>query len=428
MGPHVSMTSHRNLIVLPVLLLSCLVGAAVASASASHSSLPAPAHHKKKKPNSGGALASMGAQPSPSIFGIDTATFDSSASNMSKDIPTARQLDARGDHFTLGASSATGNYKIVDSEVKQARKRHMGVVISLGGIASDCSVRPMPASVHTCPPTTAKDLSTYKAYVQRVLLHYRNVVQYFESWTEPNYKASWVPAPSALQYAAVLTAQYADVLYVNRKYKRHIKLLFGSPVDFSIGPSASGWIAVLPFTEQVLDALHGSRPFNGIALHAYRVPPGPEGPSAQADDYVGGIPSSPGAKGPFPSQGCSSSPWCTMTWPQELLAYEQEFANHGYGQEPMWLTEFGWPGNAQANGPDFPSAATQADYVRQAYDDLLGLSFVQGAFWFNLRDYQPVYLSGDPAYFYHFGLLNYRFSQKPAASTFQALAKANPER
>jgi hypothetical protein len=117
-----------------------------------------------------------------------------------------------------------------------------------------------------------------------------------------------------------------------------------------------------------------------------------------------------------------------MNWPQELSAYEQEFANAGYGRMPLWLTEFGWPGNAHAGGPYFPSYAAQAADLSQAYDQLLKLSFVQAAFWFNLRDYQPAVHNPDPTFFAHYGLLQYHFAMKPAAGVFAQLARSNPGR
>jgi hypothetical protein len=406
--------NRRSLILLLTLLLAL---AAVGAASAR-------THHKTKK--AGGVLPSMGSQPSPSIFGVDTNIFTSSAAGAAKQIPTARGLGARWVHFTLGPSTATGNYAIIDAEVRKARKNHMGVVLSFGGIASACSIKPPPADVHACPPSSSQ-LGTYGAYVRRVLDRYRNVVQYYESWTEENYKNSWLTGPSPSAYAAVLKTQYAVVQSVNGRYHRHLKLLFGSPVEFSIGEQ-SNWIGVLAFTQQTLNDLVGSQPFNGIALHAYRLPPAEAGPNVSLDDYVGGIPDATGAKGPFPAQGCDTSPWCGMTWPDEISAYEQEFTNHGYGSEPMWLTEFGWPGVSQAKPPLYPSYATQATFLTQAYYALLALPFVKAAFWFNLRDYQPGFPSADPPYFYHYGLLNYDFSQKPAAQAFEALAKANPGR
>jgi hypothetical protein len=367
-------------------------------------------------------------EPRPSVFGIDTDVYDSSHANYVRDIPSARKLGARWDHFTLGAATGAGGFGTIDYQVTQARRYGLGVVLSFGGISSACSMSPRPADIHACPPRTVLDLSRYEAYVRRVVLRYRNAVDYYESWTEPNNKSSWLPGPQPALYAAVLSAQHHALQAVNRRYGLHVKLLFGSPTDFSVTPRTNGWMATLRFTNAVLAALHGRKPFDGIALHAYRFPPGPYGPAVPAYDYVGGLALSPGSGGPFPDQGCSTSPWCQMTWPQELSSYETLFADYGYGQQSMWLTEFGWPGNASRNGDYFPSYSDQAQELHQAYDDLLALPFVKGAMWFNVRDYQPRYSSPDPAFFYHYGLLNYNFSRKTAAKEFTALAHANPGR
>src|SRR5437660_7336980 len=45
-------------------------------------------------------LPSTGASPNPSIFGINTLTYDSSQSNFRRDMPTAARLGARWVHFT----------------------------------------------------------------------------------------------------------------------------------------------------------------------------------------------------------------------------------------------------------------------------------------------------------------------------------------
>jgi hypothetical protein len=413
-----------------MVLLCALAGAPSAGARGSHGAKPSRhrEHHRhhKQKSRATAVLASMGPQPAPSIFGLDTGLYDSSHANFLKDIPTARSLGARWDHFTAGPATGAGNWADLDWEVKEARAYGMGVILAVGGVARACSIRPMPANVHACPPTTPGDLGAFQAYFRTLVLRYRNVVQYYESWTEPNNKSSWYPAPNPAAYARLLETQYQVIQQVNRQYGLDLQLLFGSPTDFSVTPSTNGWTAVLPFTEQVLTDLQGQRAFDGVALHAYRFPPGGYGPSAPAWDYVGGVPSGP--LGPFPLEGCITAPWCQMTWPQELAAYEQEFANHGYGAEPLWLTEFGWPGNAQPGGDYFPSDAAQATDLLQAYADLLALPFVKGALWFNVRDYQPGYQSPDPSFFYHYGLFNYGFAPKPAATEFKALALANPGR
>jgi hypothetical protein len=394
-----------------LLLLSLAVLALVAIAP----SLASARHRGDRRLS---VLHSMGRIPGPSIFGIDTETQDSNHAYYVRDIPAARRLGARFTHITLGPATGDGGLAAADYEVTTARKQGMGVVLSFGGISSACSTPTK--NVHACPPRTPGDLGAYQAYFRTLVLRYRNVVQYYESWTEPNNSSSWAGGPDPAAYANLLEADYATVQSVNNEYHKQLKLLFGSPAGFQVNNDPN-WIGVLPFTDQVLSHLGGAKAFDGVALHAYRFPPATDGPSTDVCDYAGGVSLTVG----YSSSNCPSPDWRWLTWPQELAAYEQVFENHGYGQPPLWLTEFGWPGNPRANGSYFPSYSTQAADLRQAYNDLLGLKFVQAAMWFNVRDYQPTLATGDPAYFYHYGLLGYTFAQKPAAKAFKAMAKAD---
>lgn len=381
----------------------------------------------------------MGRSPSPSIFGVNTLTYDSSQAHFERDLPTAARLGARWVHFTNGSvhfsRSGQINWGVLDYEVRQARRLHLGVLLSLGGSPSSCSLAPRPSDFTGCPPTTRRALHAYRVFLRAELLRYRNAVQYWESWLEPDNAPYWRPRPRPQQYASLLLTQYEVFQQINHTYHTHLKLLFGGPSRFSTRPQ-DGW-AVLPFVHAVLADLHGARTFDGIGLHAYRFPSqntGPPtlnwGPTAIEYDYVGGIPYPAGTRGPYPAQGCAPvySGYCQMSWSQELSAFEQEFANDGYPNMPLWLTEFGWPGNATARDALFPSFNTQAEYLRAAYTDILQLPFVQAAFWFNLRDYQPSYVSADPAFFYHYGLLQYGFTHKPAANVFTYFARHYPSK
>jgi len=400
------LTRRRPFIALLALLLG-LVPLGVQAAQARH--------------RTGGTLPSMGRQPHPSIFGIDSGTFDSVRGHFGRDFGASRALGARWDRFTLTAATDSGNFSVIDAEVRNARHHHMGVVLSFEGIKQACSVGSLKSDPQRCPPTTSADMHRYQSYVRSVLVRYRKAVTYYESWTEINHNTS---AMNASQYAAVLKAQYGVVQSVNHRYHTHLKLLYGSEVGFGIRPGSS-WTAVIPFTAEVLGDLQGAKPFDGIALHAYRLPP--VAPSTAVCDYIGSVSVSPGTTTP----SCHNAGYRALTWPEELTAYEQEFQNHGYGQPPLWITEFGWP--AGGNCSSLPTGyclatGTQAADVSEAYHDMLQLPFVQGALWFNLRDYQPSYKSPDPAFFYHYGLLNYNYSQKSAGAQFKALARANPGR
>jgi len=379
-----------------------------------------------------GALPQMGPQPAPSIFGINTGTFDSSHANFVKDVPTAKRLGARWVHFT-GASihftrRGRPNYSTLDYEVTRARTLGLGVLVSLGGTPGACSISPRPANPTTCPPTTPRALSAYQSFLRAVLVRYRNVVTYWESWMEPNHKSFWPSGPNPAQYADLLNAEYQVFQAVNHSYGTHLQLLFAGPADFSIIPGSPGGMPVLPFVNAALDHLHGARAFDGIALHGYRFPPASTGPWVADWDSVQGIPAMPGSAGPYPRQGCNSQRWCQMTWPEELSAYEQEFASQGYPSMPLWLTEFGWPGNARGTDGYHPSYAAQAADLSAAYRDILALPFVRAAFWFNLRDYQPGLRNPDPEFFAHYGLLQYGFVPKPAGTAFEQIARSNRRR
>ena len=77
------MDFSRQLKVLAVLALSPLIVVGAANARPRH------------KRGSSGPLPSMGAEPSPSLFGIDTAVYDSNQAYFNRGIPTARALGAR---------------------------------------------------------------------------------------------------------------------------------------------------------------------------------------------------------------------------------------------------------------------------------------------------------------------------------------------
>jgi hypothetical protein len=390
----------------------------------------------------GSALPSMGAEPQPSLFGIDTGTYDSSHANFVNDFPASQGLGARWDHIVLGPKTATGNYSTIDYEVGQIRKHGMGVILSFGGINSACSQST--SNVAGCPPTTAADLSNYQNYVKQILERYHNVVDYYESWVEPNHGSNWQPAANPAQYAALLRAQYAVFQQFNSQNPgsgpggSDMKLLFGSPNGFTIQdptpnqPDSNGDISALQFTEQTLDDLGGAKAFDGVALHAYRYP-ADAGPNDPVSDWVQGLRNMP----PACSQAGQTKQWCQLTWMQELQAYEQEFTAHGYGQPPLWLLEFGWPGVSdssmssclQQNPSGYcPSETSQGQFLKDAYSDLFNLPFVQGALWFNLRNYQPGYPSPDPNFFFYYGLLEYDYTHKPAADDFTALAHQYPNR
>jgi hypothetical protein len=360
-------------------------------------------------PSNALAPLSAGQEPAPSLFGINTGTYDTSQARLSRDLPTAKRLGARWVHFTgdsVKYSRGRVSFAQLDSEVDRARRLGLGVVISLGGIRGACSVVPAPSNPVHCPPTSPHDLSVYAAYLRKLLLHFAGRVVYYESWVEPNHTSMWAGGVDPAQYATLLQTEYR----VFQATDPQDKLMFAGVADFGIENGSPSGIAVLPYTEQVLDDLHGQIAFDLVALHAYRYPP-----SLSPDDL---------GWTHFPA----GPVWRKDNWAAQLEAYEQEFTAHGYGQPRMWLTEFGWPGNAAPGGDYYPSLRAQATDVTEAYQALESpaLSFVQAAFWFNQRDYEPGTPNPDPGFFAHYGLLFNDYAPKPAAAIFERYASSAP--
>jgi hypothetical protein len=333
--------------------------------------------------------------PAPSLFGVNTGTYDDDYARFLRDVPMAKGLGARWVEFSganIKFSRGRPDFHQMDNQVNRARARGLGVMMSLGGIERACSVRPRPQDVTTCPPTTRPDLGRYAAYVRQLLVHFRGRVDRYESWLEPNHASFWPPGPNAGAYARLLLAEYR----VFRATDRHRnKLIFAG-----IGGPA------FPYLQAVLRALDHRPAFDLVGYHAYHYPP----TSPDLANY---------------SLSTSGRPQM-LDWPGELLAYEQAFTAQGYGRPRMWLTEFGWPGNAANSGDAYsPNEQSQADALTRAYRLLKfdpRLSFVEAAFLFNLRDYKPSFRNADPAFFGHYGLLHNDFSVKPAASVFAHFA------
>jgi hypothetical protein len=311
-----------------------------------------------------------------------------------RDFPTAKRLGARWLHFT-GASvherRGRVDFSALDYEIASARRQGLGVLLTLGGVRSACSLRPVPRDVSTCPPRTAADRRAYARYVRTIVRRYRGKVRFWEAWNEPNHASFWAPRPDPVAYAALLETEYAALHGADSRGR----LIFGG----------SGGTE-LPFVARTLRALRGRRAFDLAGAHPYRYPP-----------------LAPGAlNGALLPDGSSTR----LTWKGELLATERLFSAQGYGRPRMWLTELGWPGSRHGNSPYHLSYDQQASYLRAAYALLLHdreLGFVQAAFWFNLRDYDPSLPNPDPEFFGHYGLIENGFREKPAAAAFRTLAR-----
>src|SRR2546428_6544102 len=81
--------------------------------------------------------------PTPSLFGLNTGTFDPNYAHYVRDLPAARALGARWVHFTgslVKARRGRPNFALLDSQLAGARRPGLGGLINPG--------RPAPAGSH----------------------------------------------------------------------------------------------------------------------------------------------------------------------------------------------------------------------------------------------------------------------------------------
>jgi hypothetical protein len=184
------------------------------------------------------------------------------------------------------------------------------------------------------------DLDKYANFVRTLVSHYKGTVRYWEIWNEPDNEMFWKPKPNAREYAELLKVAYKAV----KQADPSAKVLSG-------GVSGNA----VPFLEEMMAAGAGNS-FDIFALHPYAVP------LNQANARV------------------ESRPEVHKMVDVELTKYRSFLERHGTVR-PIWVTELGWP----ARNWSLDEAA-QADYMAQAYAQMLASGLVDRIFWYSFKD------------------------------------------
>lgn len=200
--------------------------------------------------------------------------------------------------------------------------------------AKEDDSQPSPVSFYQ--PDPAK----YATFVKTLVSRYKGSVHAWEIWNEPDNSLFWKPAPDPKAYAELLKTAY-----------RAVKEADPTAKVLTAGVSGNA----VPFLEAVIAAGAGGS-FDVLALHPYAVPLNP-------------------------AQGRNESrPEVHKMVDVELAKYRALLDRHGYNR-PVWITEIGWP--AHAWGLD---EAAQADYLAQAYAQMLASGLVERVFWYSFKD------------------------------------------
>ncbi len=187
------------------------------------------------------------------------------------------------------------------------------------------------------------DSSKYYWFVRTLVDRYRGKVHFWEVWNEPNSDLFWKPAPDAHAYADLLKTAYRAV----KETDPSAKVLTGGLTGNAV-----------PFLEDMVSAGAGDS-FDILAIHPYAVPVDP----SQARQ--------------------ESRPDVHKIVEVELSKYHAFLQRHNFDR-PLWVTEVGWPANDwQLNDQ------TQADYLAQAYAQMLASGMVDHVFWYSFKDEGP---------------------------------------
>lgn len=187
------------------------------------------------------------------------------------------------------------------------------------------------------------DAAKYAAFVKALVTRYRGSVHYWEVWNEPDNSLFWKPAPDPKAYADLLKVAYRAI----KEADPTAKVLTG-------GVSGNA----VPFLEAMIEAGAGDS-FDILALHPYAVPLNP-------------------------AQGrVESRPEVHKMVDVELTKYRALLDRRGYNR-PLWVTEIGWPA-----GDWGLNEADQADYLAQAYAQMLASGLAQRIFWYSFKDGTP---------------------------------------
>jgi hypothetical protein len=263
-----------------------------------------------------------------------------------------------------------------DRVIAAARARGLDV-LAVPAFAPKWASRPDAGDgFHRAP----RDPAEYAAFVTAAVQRYAPAgVHAWEIWNEPNVSAFWKPAPNVEDYVAVLQAAYTAI----KDADPHATVLTGGLAPAADGHDSNGaTMSIATFLAGLYEAgAHGS--FDGIAVHPYSVPAHP----MQPHDW-----------NPF----------------SHLTEYHDLMAEHGDGDKPLWLTEFGAPtGYSEIAVHD----DVQGDFAAEAFNAMHDWPWVGPLFWYAIRDLgEDPFDSGE-----NWGLLRHNFDPKPGYRAFQAL-------
>ena len=237
---------------------------------------------------------------------------------------------------------------------------------------------PRSLSGSSIPESPPQDPQDFADFMTETATRYREEVDAYELWNEPNIARFWPSGPNPAEYVELLKAGATAV----RAADPGAKVVFAGTAG-----NDSGFIEGAYEAEPDLGDY-----FDVMAVHPYpRNAAPPEEIWLESDGAISGY---------------------------SFAGYRrvrESMLEHG-DEKPIWLTELGWSTTTEQSSLGGVDEPTQADYLERAYRFLEQDPYVQVGFWYNLRNN---YLSMDAnTWEAQLGLLRSDFTPKPAYQAF----------
>ncbi len=224
------------------------------------------------------------------------------------------------------------------------------------------------------------DPNVYAAFARTVVTRYRDHMNLWEIWNEPNIVGFWKPKPDVAAYSIMLRAAYQAIKQVQPA---------STVLSGGLAPATDNGTNMNP--KSFLSAMYqlgANKYFDAFNVHPYTYPWLPNDPSTQE--------------------------WSTAF---ALWAMRDTMVAGGDAGKQIWLTEFGAPTGTASNAV---SEQVQADSIVVVMDAVLGNAWIGPSYVYGLRDAGTNL--ADPEQ--NFGLLRRDFTPKIAYGRVAAFTGA----
>lgn len=303
------------------------------------------------------------------LFGMSSGAFihltsAEQASELAKMKSTgirAVRFDANW-NYVEHAGPGIFNWTQLDQEVHSARAAGMSVDLVIDGCPRWAALSKVPGYTAPQPASAAQ----YAAWAKAVVSRYApSGVRIYEIWNEPNDAKYWQPTPNPAFYTQMLIKSYNAIKRVDRSafvVAGGLAPIFGGH---------GGYSAIAFLKAAYADGAQGH--FDALGDHPYTFPA-------------------------LPGTFEYSSAWTQMS--ETSPSIRSIMAQHGDGDKPIWITEFGAPSNGPRGIGERGQAAELTEAIALAKSTKwIGALFIyvwqdQGsdpttdADWFGLFDYQ----------------------------------------